>query len=292
MVDTGIVFDIQRFSVHDGPGIRTTVFLKGCPARCPWCHNPESQSPLPELLTFPERCVACNACRQVCPNDTDPSRCSVCGACVAACPAEARQMAGRRMTVAEVCAAIDRDRIFYEQSRGGVTFSGGEPFAQPHFLLALLRAAKDGRLHTAVDTCGFVAKDVLLEAARFVDLFLYDLKILDPARHREVVGLPLAPILDNLATLGASDVSIWLRIPVVPGFTDSEAALESAAHIARANPAVRRVHLLPYHATGTGKFERLGREYALSGVAAPSAGRMAELAEVFRSHGLDARVGG
>jgi pyruvate formate lyase activating enzyme len=291
-VDAGIVFNIQRFSVHDGPGIRTTIFLKGCPGRCPWCHNPESQSPRPELVTFPERCIACGSCREVCPRETDPARCTACGACVDPCPADARQIAGRQMRVAEVMAVVERDRLFYDESGGGVTFSGGEPFAQPRFLLALLRAAKANGLRTVVDTCGFVSRDVLLAAAPLVDLFLYDLKTLDPIRHREVVGLPLAPILDNLDLLATTDAHVWIRVPIVPGFTDDPSALAEAARIAQGNLAVRRVHLLPYHASGGGKFARLGREYALGSIPVPPAARLAELADLFRARGLATRVGG
>src|SRR5512140_290695 len=155
----GRVFNIQRFAVHDGPGIRTTVFLKGCPARCLWCHNPESQSPKPEILLFPERCLSCGSCKSVCANDTDPARCTVCGKCVDACPAEARQLAGRTMTVGAVMNEVSRDRVFYDESGGGVTFSGGEPLAQPSFLRALLGAARDAEIATAVDTCGFAPQE-------------------------------------------------------------------------------------------------------------------------------------
>ncbi|HSL23951.1 MAG TPA: glycyl-radical enzyme activating protein [Vicinamibacterales bacterium] len=288
----GRVFNIQRFSVHDGPGIRTTVFLKGCPARCPWCHNPESQSSRPELLTFPERCVSCGTCREVCRSGTDPARCIACGACAEACPADARQLAGRMMRASEVVEILARDRVFYEESGGGVTFSGGEPFAQPAFLGALLQASKEEGLSTALDTCGFTSRKLLLEIAPLVDLFLYDVKVLDPARHRDVVGIPLEPILRNLDALGAAGATVWLRVPIVPAFTDDEIALARVARDLSVNPAIRRVNLLPYHATGSGKFRRLGRAYALDRVAPPSPGRMEALAAIFRAQGMDARVGG
>lgn len=187
---------------------------------------------------------------------------------------------------------VERDRLFYEESGGGVTFSGGEPFAQPRFLRALLAGAKRRGLHTAVDTCGFAARSELLAAAPSVDLFLYDLKIADPEAHRLHVGLPLAPILDNLHALAATGARIWLRVPIVPGFTDDRAALGEIARIAENTPSVRRVHLLPYHATGSGKFGRLGRAYALDSVAPPSAARMMALAEIFESRGLETRIGG
>jgi pyruvate formate lyase activating enzyme len=196
------------------------------------------------------------------------------------------------MTVEEIIADVARDRVFYDESGGGVTFSGGEPFAQSAFLLALLRAAREAGLSTAVDTCGFVAPGVLLAAAALVDLFLYDLKGLEALRHREIIGLPLKPILDNLDALGRAGARVWLRIPIVPAFTDDPAALEEAARLAGANRAVERVHLLPYHPSGTGKFRRLGRPYALDATAAPSASRMAEIADIFRSRGIDTRIGG
>jgi len=288
----GLVFNIQRFSVHDGPGLRTTVFLKGCPARCPWCHNPESQSHRPELLTFPERCIDCGTCRTVCPRGTDPARCTACGGCVEPCPADARQLAGHEMSARDVLDVVARDRIFYEESGGGVTFSGGEPFAQPAFLRAMLEGAKAQGLSTAVDTCGFVARDLLLQLAPLVDLFLYDVKVLDPERHLELVGVPLAPILSNLDVLAAAHARIWLRVPVVPSLTDDDAGLEEIARLASSLRAVQRVSLLPYHATGAGKFRRLHKPFALGDVVPPSDGRMMAIADLFRARGVDARIGG
>jgi pyruvate formate lyase activating enzyme len=243
-------------------------------------------------MTFPERCVGCGSCRAVCPKGTDPSRCTACGACADACPAEARQIAGTKMTCPEVIDLVSRDRTFFEESGGGITVSGGEPFAQPAFLRGLLSAARAARLSTAVDTCGFVSRRLLIELAPLIDLFLFDLKMTDPVRHRVIVGLPLAPILDNLDALATAGANVWLRIPIVPSFTDDRASLEHAARIARSNPCVRRVHLLPYHGNGSGKFHRLHRPYGMRGVTTPSAARMDELAEIFRARGIDTRVGG
>jgi pyruvate formate lyase activating enzyme len=291
-MERGFVFNIQRFSVHDGPGLRTTVFLKGCPARCPWCHNPESQSHAPELLTFPERCIDCGTCRGVCPHGTDPARCTACGRCAEACPANAREIAGREMTVNDVMEVVTRDRVFYEESGGGVTFSGGEPFAQPAFLRALLVAARREGLATAVDTCGFAGRDLLLELAPFVDLFLYDLKMLDPERHLRVIGVPLAPILSNLEAIAAGASRIWLRVPIVPSFTDSESDLQALAALAASHGAIRQISLLPYHATGMGKFRRLHKDYELAHISPPDRERMEHIAGLFRARGLDARIGG
>ncbi len=292
VMERGLIFNIQRFSVHDGPGLRTTVFLKGCPARCPWCHNPESQSHAPELLIFPERCVDCGTCREVCSHGTDAAACTACGTCAEACPADARQLAGRRVDASEVLEVVTRDRVFYEESGGGVTFSGGEPFAQPAFLRQLLQGAKVAGLQTAVDTCGFAPRDLFLELAPLVDLFLYDLKVLDPARHVAMVGVPLAPILANLQALAASGARIWLRVPIVPSLTDAPAGLEEMARLAATLRTVTRVSLLPYHAIGAGKFRRLHKTYLLDGIIPPSGDRMTELAAIFRARGLDVRIGG
>lgn len=291
-MERGLVFNIQRFSVHDGPGLRTTVFLKGCPARCPWCHNPESQSHAPELLTFPERCIDCGTCREVCPHGTDPAQCSACGQCAEACPADARQVAGTEMSVGEVMEIVTRDLLFYEESGGGVTFSGGEPFAQPAFLRALLVAAKREGLSTAVDTCGFAGQELLLGLAPLVDLFLYDLKMLDPERHLRVIGVPLAPILSNLEALAKTTTALWLRVPIVPSFTDNDAELDALARLAATLPGVHRVSLLPYHAIGAGKFRRLHKDYELAHIAPPDRERMQRIADLFRARGLEARIGG
>lgn len=291
-MERGLVFNIQRFSVHDGPGVRTTVFLKGCPARCPWCHNPESQSHAPELLTFPERCIDCGTCRDVCPHGTDPAQCAACGECAEACPAGARQIAGREMTVDEVMEVVTRDRVFYEESDGGVTFSGGEPFAQPAFLGALLTSARREGLSTAVDTCGFAGRELLLDLAPLVDLFLYDLKMLDPDRHLQVIGVPLTPILSNLEALARSGRSVWLRVPIVPSFTDGDADLDALAGLAASLPGIRQVSLLPYHKIGAGKFRRLHKDYELAHIAPPDRERMQHIAGLFRARGLEARIGG
>jgi pyruvate formate lyase activating enzyme len=290
----GRVFDVQRFSVHDGPGIRTTVFLKGCPARCLWCHNPESQSFTPEVLVVETRCVSCGTCQTVCPRGAPPPGsgvCTACGACVDACPAGARRLAGRETTVEEVMDDVRRDRIFYEESGGGATFSGGEPLAQPEFLGALLEACRDAGIRTAVDTCGFAPRERLLALAPLVDLFLFDVKLVDDARHRELTGLPAAPILGNLRALAAVHGNVWIRIPVVPGHTDAEEDIAATASLVAGLPGVRRVSLLPYHSTGAAKARRLGRDYPLDALAPPSPERLDALAALFREHGIAVRIG-
>ena len=299
---SGLVFNIQKYSLHDGPGIRTTVFLKGCPLCCAWCHNPESISPRRELIVMEGRCAVCGECRSACPfagqipGDTVlPTRnepCTLCASCVEACPTGARQMVGREMTVAAVLDEVLQDRVFYDDSGGGVTFSGGEPLMQPRFVRALLEACRAHGLHTAVDTCGFGGLEHLLDWAPLTSLFLYDLKLMDDARHREFCGVSNAPILANLRRLAEVHYRIWLRVPVIPGVNDSEENFSAVAHFAASLRAIRQVNLLPYHPTGVAKFARLGRDFRLDPTARPSAERMEHAAALFRSFGLDAQVGG
>jgi pyruvate formate lyase activating enzyme len=303
MEPQGIVFDIQRFSLHDGPGVRTTVFLKGCPARCAWCHNPESQDPEPEVLVATGgRCIACGACIEACPlgmpdpgqrkSDEERAACLRCGACADACPTGARRLAGRAMSVAEVMAEVGADRVFFEESAGGVTFSGGEPLLQAEFLLALLRAARRAGLHTAVDTCGAVGWERIAAVAPFTDLFLFDLKLFDDARHRAATGVSNRPILANLRALTAIHDGVRLRIPIVPGINDDAAGLAESARFVASLRGVGRVDLLPYHGTGAQKFVRTGRAYPLDGLAPPTPEQMEACAAPFRAAGLEVQIGG
>ncbi len=297
---SGVVFNIMRYSVRDGPGIRTTVFLKGCPLRCWWCHNPESQAPGPELFYLGERCLACGDCVAACPEHALELRegrvvaagvCRRCGTCVETCPAGAREMIGRTMTVAEVVREIEKDRVFYDESGGGVTFSGGEPLTQPEFLGALIAACRERRIHIAVDTSGAAPPEVLLRIAAQADLLLYDLKLLDAARHQQYVGCSPELILGNLAALVASGRKVEVRVPVVPGVNDSSADIRQMAAVLR-HLGLGRVHLLAYHHTGADKYRRMGVPYRMEGVAPPSAERMAELAAQFEARGVAVRIGG
>jgi len=297
---TGVVFNVQRASFHDGPGVRTTVFLKGCPLACPWCHNPEGIAAAPEVLWSAERCLECGACREACPRGGGPlpagaafgsDGCAACRACAEACPSGARQIAGRSWSVGEVLGAVLRDRAVYETSGGGVTFSGGEPLAQGRFLLACLDACRRAGLHTAVDTCGLAPRELAVAVAAGADLLLWDVKHTDEARHRALVGAPLAPILANLAAVAEVGVPIWLRVPVIPGANDDEENLAEVARLAAATANVERVSLLPYHRTGAGKLARLGRS-AGTATASPGAAAMQELAARLATAGIEARIGG
>ena len=299
---SGLVFNIQKYSLHDGPGIRTTVFLKGCPLCCAWCHNPESISPRRELLVVEGRCAVCGECRHACPfaeqipgDGVLPSRnkqCILCSECVEACPTGARQMVGREMTVEEVMLEVLRDRVFYEESGGGVTFSGGEPLMQPQFVLALVEACREHGLHTTIDTCGFGYIDHLLTLAPLTDLFLYDLKFMDDAKHREFCGVSNTPILANLQRLTQVHQNICLRVPLIPGVNDSEENLEGLARWATSLPGVRHVNLLPYHPTGVQKFKRLGHVYQLDPVTPPSSERLQAATALFRRFGFETSAGG
>jgi len=264
-----MVFDIQRFSIHDGPGIRTTVFLKGCPLRCVWCHNPEGLDPLPEVFYQPQKCIGCGYCVRECPRDAhalaegvhtyDRANCTRCGACARACCALALEMTGREMTTEAVIEEVLRDQPFYANSGGGMTLSGGEPFFQPEFALDLLRAGKEAGLHICVETSGACARETLLEGARHTDIFLYDIKETNPVRHRECTGADNALILSNLRALDEAEAHIVLRCPVIEGLNDREDHFAAIAALAGSLRSVERIDVEPYHPMGISKCERLGK---------------------------------
>ena len=224
--------------------------------------------------------------------ETSHSDCTQCGRCVDVCPAEARELAGRRMTVTQVVDEVSKDTVFFDESGGGVTFSGGEPLSQPAFLLGCLEALREQEVHTAVDTCGFGSTEVLLNAAGSCDLFLYDVKMMDDSRHRRFTGVSNETILANLRALAEHHDRIWLRLPIIPGVNDDEENLEATARLAASLPAVRRVCLLPYHRTAMGKFEDLGREYGLADIQPPSRERLEQLARSFDTSGIETHIGG
>jgi pyruvate formate lyase activating enzyme len=301
-MQTGLVFNIQKYSIHDGPGIRTTVFLKGCTLRCWWCHNPESQSPDPELSLIANHCIRCGQCVAVCPfgdNRPEPilphvdrQRCIRCGQCVQVCTTGASEMVGQAMTVDDVLAEIVKDRIFYDDSAGGATLSGGEPLMQAEFCRQVLAACRAAGIHTAVDTCGAVPYEDLLSVAPLTDLFLYDIKVMDETRHREHTGAANRVILDNLRALGQRHDNIWLRVPVVPGLNDTAHDLREIARFAASVPGIRQCNLLPYHALGHGKTQRLGGGDRPVPVGTPSGETIEALADAVRGFGWKVQIGG
>lgn len=296
----GLVFNLQRFAVHDGPGIRTTLFLKGCPLRCWWCHNPESQSSSPEVVYSQQRCVRCGACVAACPDHAlslddvvhvDEELCRACGTCAEHCLAGARQLAGEWLSVEAALASVERDRAFYEESGGGVTLSGGEPVYQPDFAADFLAACRDAGIHTALDTCGFAAPQVFRHVAQHADLLLFDLKVLDPQRHRELTGVPNHVILENLRWAAGQHQSVIVRVPIIPGCTDDAANLQAIRNCA-ASLDLRRVDLLPYHRIAKDKYQRLHRDYRLDAAIPPSAQSMQAIADTFMHDGFEVRIGG
>lgn len=268
---TGRVFDIQRFSVYDGPGIRTNVFFKGCPLRCLWCHNPESQSLAPELMFYAYKCKGCGKCAEICGNTHTP-RCTACGKCVKVCENGAREIAGYDISAGDVLAKVLRDRPFYSTSGGGVTLSGGEPFAQPEFALEILALCKENGIHTAVETCGFTPMEIIKKAAPLTDLFLFDIKGIDGELHIKNTGVSNRIILENARYIMAEKLPVRFRMPYIPGFNDGE--FEAVREFTRGFD----LELMAYHTTGSGKYDALGREYVPADMPAADKKAVAALA--------------
>ncbi len=300
---TGRVFDIKRYSIHDGPGIRTTVFLKGCSLRCLWCHNPESVEVGPELMHWPSRCTRCYACIEACPKSAitkdaagavviDRKACDLCGKCAEACLYDAMQIVGREMSVEEVLSEVEKDKIFYDQSGGGVTLSGGDPFVQSAFAEALLDGCRSRGIPAAVDTAGFSRNGVLDRVASKADLILYDLKCMDDARHKELTGVSNVPIIENLKRLAAGSTEVWVRIPLVSGVNDDDENVRRTIALLRSLKTIKKVGILPYHSGGLEKARRIGQESHFRKFETPSEERMAAVEAAFREAGFEVRRGG
>ena len=257
---SAMIFDIERNSYVDGPGIRTAVFFKGCPLSCVWCHNPESQSFEKQMMFYKSKCIGCGKCREVCPNHLQS--CDFCGRCELYCPADARKICGKEYTTDEVLKEIVKDKPFYENSGGGVTLSGGEPLAQYDFSLELLKKAKENGIHTAVETCGYAEKSKILEIAKYVDLFLFDCKETDPELHKKYTGVDNKIILDNLKALSNAGSKIILRCPIIPGFNDRAEHFKGISETAEKFIGIEHIEIEPFHPLGESKYSALGRETA------------------------------
>ena len=287
----GLVFSIDRFVAEDGPGVRTTVFLKGCPIHCAWCHSPQSIPGTPQLLFYSGRCIKCGACVAACPNNAQIissedrvilwDMCEDCGKCAEVCPANALVIEGKWLTVDQVVDVVKRDIVYYTNSGGGVTFSGGEATFQPNFLTACLKACKELGIHTAVDTCGVVRWSVLEKMLPYVDLFLFDIKHMDSQTHKELTGAGNELILQNLRNLSNHDKTIWIRIPLIPGNNDSEENLRQTAEFIKPLAGIERITLLPYNDAAGAKYGFIGKKYPLEGIVPHSEMEYEEIVSTF-----------
>ena len=286
---SGTIFNIQKFSINDGPGIRTTVFMKGCPLRCLWCHNPESNSSKKEMFFNAEKCVGCRRCASACDRGGHVfgenshcylrESCILCGECANECLTDALEVVGREATVEEVIADVMRDKIFYDNSGGGMTLSGGEPMFQFDFTYELLKAAKEKGLHTCIETCGFGKAEDYAKIVPLIDIFLFDYKETDPVRHKEYTGVDNKLILSNLKMLDEMGAKIILRCPIIPTLNDREEHFKGIADTANSLKNVLEINVEPYHPLGSGKSETLGKEYALKELTFPEEATVREWME-------------
>ena len=299
---TGTIFNIMRFAVNDGPGIRTTVFLKGCPLACAWCHNPEGLQGGHEVAYRQERCARCGACVDACPEhalratgegiERSAELCVACGTCAGACVSGAREEMGRDITVDALLEELVKDRVFYDASGGGVTFSGGEPLMQFDFLVAALSACRAAGVRTAVETTGFAPAGKVLALVPLTDLFLYDVKFADEERHRKFTGVSNVRILENLRLLSEAGAPVIVRLPLVPGVNEDDENIRAIASLTADLGTIPSIHLLPFHAAAAGKYHALGMTYAMEGLHSPPRELVDHVAAMITAHGVPVHIGG
>jgi pyruvate formate lyase activating enzyme len=298
-----LIFDIKKFAIHDGVGIRTTVFFKGCPLNCWWCHNPESLNPKPELVLYENKCIGCGGCFKVCPQKAHEilpnknrvyhkEKCLLCGKCSGICYAEALVMQGRKVTVEELMVELRKDIPFYKNSDGGITLSGGEPMYQHVFVEALLKQCKSEGLHTIIDTCGYTSWKKFKKVLPYLDSVLYDLKHINDHKHKIYTGVSNRLILRNLYRIGDYGLPLTIRIPIIPGINDTKENIIGAAQFLLGVKNIIKVELLPYHNLAESKYIRLGKEYKLNDLTPPDKEDVNIIAEWISSFGLKVQVGG
>jgi len=302
--EKGLVFNIERYAVHDGPGIRTIIFLQGCPLRCAWCQNPEGQELLPQIAYFEEKCTFCGRCIEVCENEalykrnskiiTDLSKCLRCGKCTEKCPNEARKLLTNIFSPEEVIDIVSKDEPFYRRSGGGITLSGGEPFFQSAFSSRILKLAKDRGINTCVETCGYFDWDemIKIEMFKFVDLLYFDIKNMDSQKHKEETGVKNAKILTNFKRLCELGKKIIVRIPVITNFNDSENNIyKTAEFISNSNSGnIIRIELLPYHEFGVKKYHHLGKDYYLKNLKPPPKNKLLEIKGIIDKYNIECTI--
>jgi len=298
------IFDIKHYAIHDGPGIRTTIFFKGCPLNCSWCHNPEGINPEPEIFLRSSLCdKGCNSCLEVCPQEAlakpswsvisiDRTKCDMCALCESACSFGALELVGKKMKVSEIMSEIEKDRIFFEESNGGVTLSGGEPLSDPVFLGALLDRLYSKNIHVVVDTSGFFSYEEFSHLFAKVDMFLFDIKIMDDQKHKKYTGQSNELILGNLKRITRAGKPVAARIPLIADVNDSEKNIKETCEFLRKLDNIIRVHLLPYHKGGETKQERLGRPESGSSFKAPSDEKIEDVKKIITGYGFTAKIGG